>query len=167
MASFRRRLEARAGEQNHKREFLKKCKTVKKILDGRIKLTIQELDEHNLLGVSKVGEYIVFDAFRHIYNNHLADQFAMEHRNKIDMYVLNHSINFKEVDKGVDEKNKTINVYYLYKLIKGIVKPIGDLEPICDDDNCTIKYEWEVSSKNHPKKKEVPQDDFMEDALMY
>lgn len=179
MASFTEQLEAKAAQEIYFRECLHKktdgCS--KELIAGFIETSLKEIDHTTLLSISRHGIYVVFDGYYDSKHNPSycifkdKDSGGMLFRNPkfLDGWNFKYSKSKKQKDivAGFNLNKQTINIYYIYDLIKSLIKPIGDLKPTFDDERCMISYEWEVSTSNLPIQTEDKETNLKDTSLMY
>lgn len=188
MFSFRETLEREAAYcLADKRKICSDNQDPKKFIKKYMGYFISQISENDLRATADSGNYVVFKW----YNN--GERFLMKNklmhptltinnvRFKMNKSMMNKkAISIKKkfipilldvetvgiLPKERDQENITnwIDVNWFYRILKKNIKPIGDLQPICDDKNLLIYFEWDVSLNNLPIKIEDIDDDINSDT---
>jgi hypothetical protein len=150
MFSLRTQLEQHAGDLKHEIQQIndKYTKNSKEYFDAFIKLTIDGIKPSCLFSSPFMGDgaYYVFV----ILTGQVVFKNVPISNIRIDdvVYHCDFSTSSAFVEKGIDVKNKTINVYYIFNIIKKYINSIEDVKPIIDEDTYKIYYRWDVSVDN-------------------
>jgi hypothetical protein len=125
MSSFKEQLEANAGRIKAVREnIVKKYIDPKVILTERLKFGLSCVDSITLISLSMNGYYTPYSIDKAsgtiIYRNQILSTMSCDK----NTYDLDFSRDYKNVENGINIVEKTVNVYWLFKLIKEYIKPI-------------------------------------------
>lgn len=158
--SLKELLETESGNLIRQKEIIEAKHDDKKgMIEEMLIQTVQSLTYHSLHSVVRNGKYTLFKA--RPMNAILGD---IEYKNIFIGRLrftenmscgFESSCNYKLVDQGYDPNTNKLNTHYMYKLFKKYARPIGDVQPVFNDDTEYVGYEWNVSANNSKSEEET------------